>query len=508
MTHRSGREREYRFDTAPLTFRFNNGVPNQLTQRAMPLTLLTHVDHDMGVFAQDRWTVRGLTATAGVRYDYYTNSFPEQPVGPAQLAPTRNITLPAQKGTNYRDITPRLGASYDLFGNGKTAIKVSLNKYLVALGSGGFPGTTSLNPTDNLVVSTTRSWNDTNRNFVPDCNLIDVNANGECGAMDNRAFGGVRRGTTYDPDLLSGWGKRQYNWEFSAGAQHELAPRVSADVGYFRRAYGNLIVTDNRTVSAADYDTFSITAPRDPRLPDGGGYTVSGLYDLKPAAFGLAADNFVTLAKNYGKQLEYWQGVDVTVNARPRTGLFLQGGTSTGRTVTDRCEIAAKVPESLFGAQVLNVNNNNVWTPQQNCRQTGAFLTQAKFLGSYTIPRVDVQVSGTYQNLPGPHIFANFVALTADVRQSLGRDLSGGARNITVNILEPGSIYGERVNQLDLRVAKILRFGRTRLNAGIDIYNAFNSSAPLTVNNAFGAWQQPTEILLARFVKLNIQMDF
>ena len=277
MTHRSGREREYRFDTSPLTFRFNNGVPNQLTQRAMPITLLTHVDHDMGVFAQDRWTVRGLTLTAGVRYDYYTNSFPDQPVGPALLAPTRNITLPAQKGSNYRDVTPRLGASYDLFGTGKTALKVSLNKYLVALGSGGFPGTVSLNPTDSLVVSTTRSWNDTNRNFAPDCNLIDANANGECGAMDNRAFGGVRRGTNYDPDLLSGWGKRQFNWEFSAGVQHELANRVSADFGYFRRAYGNLIVTDNRTISAADFDTFSITAPKDPRLPGGGGYTIAGL---------------------------------------------------------------------------------------------------------------------------------------------------------------------------------------------------------------------------------------
>ena len=87
--------------------------------------------------------------------------------------------------------------------------------------------------------------------------------------------------------------------------------------------------------------------------------------------------------------------------------------------------------------------------------------------------------------------------------------LSGGARNITVGILEPGESYGDRVNQLDLRVAKILRFGRTRTNVGIDIYNALNGNVPLQLNNAFGvAWQRPNEILLARFVKLNVQFDF
>jgi hypothetical protein len=119
-----------------------------------------------------------------------------------------------------------------------------------------------------------------------------------------------------------------------------------------------------------------------------------------------------------------------------------------------------------------------------------------------------VLVSGTYQSLPGPQILANYVATTAEVRPSLGRDLAGGARNVTVNVVEPGTVYSERINQLDIRVAKTLRFGGTRTNVGFDIYNALNGSTPLTVNNSFGAWQQPTEILLARFIKLNVQFDF
>jgi hypothetical protein len=154
------------------------------------------------------------------------------------------------------------------------------------------------------------------------------------------------------------------------------------------------------------------------------------------------------------------------------------------------------------------VANANVWTPLQFCHQTGAFLTQAKFLGSYAVPRVGVQVSATYQSLPGQQIFANYVANNAVVTPGLGRPLAGNAANVTVNVLEPGAQYSDRVNQLDLRIAKVLRFGRTRMNAGVDIYNALNTNAPLTLNNAFGRWQQPTSILLARFVKLNLQMDF
>ena len=516
LTHRSGSQREYRFDLSPLTFRLNNGVPNQLTQRAYPVDFESHVDHEMGVFAQDRWTVRGLTLTAGVRYDYFANSFPEQHVGPAQLAPTRDITFPNTKGTSYKDITPRLGVAYDLFGDGKTAIKVSLNKYLSALGAGGLIATDTINPAANLVVSTTRSWNDSNQDFVPNCNLIDLNANGECGRVANTNFGGVRAGTAYDPDFLRGWGKRNFNWEFSAGVQHQLAPRVSTEIGYFRRWYGNFPVTDNRSVTAADYDTFSLTAPSDPRLPGGGGYTISGLYDLKPAKFGLPLDNLISLSDKYGKQVEYWQGVDFTLNARPSNGMMLQGGLSTGRTVADNCEIVAQVPEMLVssgtlarGAVAIPLQSTNVWIPQQFCRQTGKLLTQVKFLGSYTVPRIDVLVSGTFQSLPGPAIQANYNAPNTQVRQALGRDLSAGAnQNLSFNIAEPGRLYGERINQLDLRVAKILRFGRNRANVGVDIYNALNGSSPTSLNNAFGTWQQPTEVLLARFVKLNLQIDF
>jgi hypothetical protein len=506
----------------PLTYRFNNGIPNLITQRALPLYGQVNVDHNLSIYGQDKWSMRRMTASYGLRYDYFASSFPEQHAGPAVLAPARDIAFPAQSNTAWHDLSPRLGLSYDPTGNGKTAVKVSLNRYLQNEAAGS-PLAADPSPLNTLVTSTTRSWNDANRNFFPDCSLLSPLANGECGAMANPAFGSARPGAVYDPDLLRGWDKRTANWEFSAGLQRELFARASVDVAYFRRVYQNFWIIDNRAVGASDFDRFSITAPSDPRLPNGGGYTVSGLYDLKPASFGRPADNFVTLASKYGNQIERWHGVDVNLSMRPQAGLRLQGGVSTGSTLTDICDVTDKVPEMLLGAatpanattpQVLAVSTNNSdairnqWIPAQFCRQRSPFLTNVKFAGSYTIPRADVLVSGTFRSVPGPEIYANFTATNAVIAPSLGRTLSGGVANVPVTIVEPGTMYGERLNQVDMRVGKILHVGRTKTVVNLDVYNVFNANTVLTVNYAYATWQRPTSILLARFAKIGVQFDF
>jgi hypothetical protein len=508
VTHSHGYEgRETSDGGNPLTYRFNNGIPNQITQRALPIYTKNQVDHNLALYAQDKWTFRRMTASYGLRYDYFASSFPEQRLGPTFFTPGRDLTFPAQDNTSWHDLSPRLGASYDMFGTGKTALKVSLNKYLQNEAAGS-PLVIGPNPLETVVNNTTRSWNDANRNYIPDCNLHSPAANGECGASSNSAFGTVRPGATYDPDLLRGWGKRMSNWEFSGGVQHELMRGTSVDVAYFRRVYQNFTVTDNRSVTAADYDRFSITVPTDSRLEGGGGYRVSDLYDLKPASFGRPADNFITLAENYGDQIERWHGVDVNITTRLDNGLRLQGGLSTGSTLTDVCDVAEQVPEMLFGANVINTANASVWMPGQFCRQETPFQHNVKFLAAHTIPRIDVLVSGTFRSVPGPLIWANYTAANALVTQSLGRPLSGGAANLPVNIVEPGSINGERLNQVDVRVGKILRVGPTRTTVNLDVYNLFNVNTVLTVNNAFAAWQRPTSILLARFAKIGVQFDF
>jgi len=286
VTHSHGFEaRDTNDGGQSLTYRFNGGVPNLITERALPLYGQINVDHNLALYAQDKWSVRRMTASYGLRYDYFASSYPSST--PDRRSSRRRATLrsPRRKTPRGTTSSPRLGLSVDPTGKGKTAVKVSLNRYLQNEAAGS-PLAADPSPLNTLVTSTTRSWGDANRNFVPDCNLVSPLANGECGAMANPAFGSARPGATYDPNLLRGWDKRPANWEFSAGLQHELFARTSVDVAYFRRAYQNFVVADNRAVGASDFDRFSITAPVDPRLPGGGGYTLSGLYDLKPASFG------------------------------------------------------------------------------------------------------------------------------------------------------------------------------------------------------------------------------
>ena len=261
--------------------------------------------------------------------------------------------------------------------------------------------------------------------------------------MSNADFGSPIPSTTSRPgDDRAAGASAPYQWEFSAGVQHELIARASrVNVGYFRRIVRQLPGHRQPRVAPADYSPFNITAPVDPRLPDGGGYLVDGLYNLNPNKVG-QVDNLLRPASNFGKQISHWNGVDLTLDARLRRESLLQGGLSTGRTSTDDCDVD---------------DAGSTARAARFCHVDTKFLTQVKLLGTYTVPKVDVQVAATFQSLPGPQISANYNAPNALVQPSLGRPLSGGAANVTVNLVEPGTMYGERSNQLDLRVARTIQ---------------------------------------------------
>jgi hypothetical protein len=333
--------------------------------------------------------------------------------------------------------------------------------------------------------------------------------------MANQSLGQNLITRTFDPGWSSGWGNRPYNWGLGVSVQQELLPRVSMTVGYFRNWWSNQYVVDNRANSLSDWTPFSLTAPVDARLPNGGGQTISGLYNLVPGKVG-QVNELAQPASNIAPLTEIWQGVDVTVSARLRAGLTVQGGMSTGRRLTDNCAIRAQLPELGTNVNAPNDSNaqpniNAVNPTNPYCRVVEPYLTSATGLATYTIPRVAIQVSGTWQTNSGPALAANYNAPNAVVRPSLGRDLSGGAANVPVNLVQPGTLYGDRINQVDFRVSKILTFGRTRTQVGVDLYNAMNTDVPLTYNQTFvpgGPWLTPTSVMTARFVKLGVQVDF
>jgi len=474
---------------ANLSYTFNGLTPVSITQRA-PYTAETHV-HDGGVYAQDRWTIDRLTLNLGVRWDFYSTNYPAQTLGPTVYTPNRNVTFPAGDLASLNDVTPKLGVAYDLFGNGKTALKASLSKYVEQLTYTGTYGD-SANPTQRTVQAVTRQWNDIDTDFTPDCDLTNPLLNGECLQISNLAFGNPIPSTTYNPDVLSGWGQRGYNWETSVSVQHELVQNVYVDAGYYRRWYGNFLATDNRALLPGDFTPFSVTAPSDSRLPNGGGYPVSGLYNITQAGFTRPPDNYLTFAKDYGEQIENWQGFDFSVNARMR-GVVTQGGISTGSRLTDSCEIRTALPET---------------TPlNPYCRVKEPYLTQFKLASAYTIPRIDVQLAGTFQSIPGPVVQATVVYPAAALAPALGRPFVGGATAV-VNVIPTAAEYGDRLNQLDFRIGKILRLGGVRTALNVDLFNALNANAVLTENPSFALFRQPLGVLNPRLVKFSAQLDF
>jgi len=501
-----------------LAYRLNNGVPNQLTMYIAPYQRDSRAGF-FGVYVQEQWTLGRLTLQSALRYDRARSWFPEQQEGPSRFLPER-IHFDGTKGVDsYNDLSPRVGMAYDLFGSGRTAVKANVGKYLEGAGiqlNFANPNPTIRLPGTGFPRTVTRAWTDANSNLLPDCNLLiptaqDLRSTGGdmCGPLSNLLFGQNVFTNTYDDELLHGWGVRSSDWNISASVQQQIMARMSVEVAYNRRWFRGFTLNDNLVTQPSDYSSYSITAPLDPRLPGGGGYTVSGLYDIAPALFGQISD-FITDSRGFGQWYQHYNGVDVTLNVRTQGGLTLQGGTSTGQTVSDACDVRAHLPELAVnigaGLQTSSVNQTSPY-----CHVGTGFLTQWRGLATYTVPRIDVQVSGVFQSKPGPSLAANYAVPSAVIAQSLGRAPAGAVPNVTVNLIQPGTMYGDRLNQVDVRAAKILRFGATKTMIALDLYNALNSSVILTYNNAFvpgGTWLQPNSILTGRLARISAELTW
>jgi hypothetical protein len=533
---------QYTRDIQPVTF--NGLLPNgnlnpvSVTLR-IPTDRLNSIKNDSGVFVQDKWTINRATINAGLRWDWFISAtdpetlpagtfnqavtYPQCPDGKNNL--NANCT---GRVTNWKDLNPRFGISYDLFGNGKTAIKASVARYVNGVGLAAGSITDNNNPETTVGLSDTRAWRDLDGNGSPFDAAGNLQLNELTPSSSTPNFGkNVASSTLTDPAVLEGWFARAYNLEYTVSAQHEIAPRVSIGGGWYRRKFGNQTITVDQRYSIANnsYDgPFCVNAPADPSLPGGGGYQVCGLYDLKQSVVAqqIPQNNLLTFSSNYGGETNIYEGFDLSVNARPRAGMFVQAGINAQKRIFDECNfVSAGIPAFVINPanaatqpEVSEIFPNG----DRACHQDLPYRPDFKLLGSYTLP-LDIQFSGTYQFVRGvqnggaaPSILAQWAAPATAT--TLGHVYSANAATRIWNLMAVGENYGNfNLNQLDLRASKRFKLDRYRFRVDFDAYNVFNSNWPFTVTNTFSTlsssqWLRPTNVLQARFFKIGAQFDF
>ena len=565
-------------------------------------------------YVQDQWTLKRLTLNGALRYDNAKSHFGKTCVGPDVYTDFQYcLNDPANgdsgEGVNFHDITPRWGVAYDLFGNGKTSLKYSMGKYLQGSNINIGSREIASNPASGgrTVNSYTRVWKDLDGDRIVDCDLkipavapaAGLPNTGECGgpAGGSNSASGRRFGRSPDSldelglaigldtiycgqdepsmsqairnycnnyfaaggsSLLEGWNKRQYEWQFSLGVQHEILPRLTGEVTYNRRAKHNVTVTDrigsgcdlyssttdpnavNATQCMQDilnfksdfWDFYSIQAPIDPRLPGGGGYLVEGFATQKlGVTIPPTSLNAVTIAPD-GSTFDNWAGVDTNFTWRATNGLRVSGGTSTGRRDTANCGLLVSEVNAFGQAtgptgQVLREGR------ERSCDRLRPWQTNVRGTASYTIPWIDVLVSSTFSVRPGTQTNANYtVNIVEDLvwgpnsQNRIGTTLVNNTNTTLSQALLSDDTFGERITLFDMKVAKNIRIKNKRINIGADLFNVFNSDAALGYCSTFPnpargiegcgtaaagtlqEWNSVTSIVTPRYARFQIRADF
>jgi hypothetical protein len=438
-----------------------------------PSTAEQKVKADLGFFVQDTWTINKLTLNVGGRYDTFNAIVPAQSAAAGPWIQARNFAE-IKDVPNWKDWSVRAAAAYDLFGNGKTALKVNASKYIASAAAGyaaNFNGMT--------YSTQTRAWID----FDGNRSLFDASGNLQTseviGGTSN--FGQIT--SRPDPDL-----QRGYNWEYSASVQHQLMDRLSVTAGYYRRQFFNLDVNDNLNLAVTDWSPFTITAPADTRLPDAG--TVITMHTLNPAKVGTPTDTLRTFSD---KNRTVYNGVELSANARFNK-LLLFGGVTTDRRASETCDERDN-PNGL-----------------RFCDAVPPFRTTFKMSAAYQLP-YEFQLSGSFLAQPGSSVAANYTVNAVIAGRPIIGSTAGG-NTIGVNLIQPNTVFLDYRNQLDLRLGRTFRFGTKRIQGFADVFNVLNAGTVTRVNETFGAnpatnaWRTPQAIMEARYVRFGVQMSF
>jgi len=410
---------------------YQRGLSSSVLILNTPTSAEVDVNADLGLYIQDTWTRSRLTLSPGLRWDHFNSSLPSESLPAGRFVPARHFDA-IKDLPNWNNVSPRVGLTYDLTGHGQTVAKGSFGVYVQ---SEGPRYARTYSPA--ALSTDQRTWNDRNQD--------DVAQEDEIGPPQNIEFG-LRRTVNVEPGV-----KRSYQRVWDAGIQHELLPGLAVSVSYNERRFYRMIWRQNLAIPFSEYSLLVIDDPRN------NGQTLP-LYNVNRAVFGLVDE----LDANSDRNTRSYRGVDATFSWRLPLGGVLSGGTSTGRTVTTTCDV--EDPNSLRFCDYT--------------RYDIPFQTLFKLSGTYPLSH-GMRVSGTFQHVPGSERIVTYPVTSRQVPSLV-------AANVTIRLNEPGTLFNDTVNQLDLAVSKSFRVGLWEIRPEIALFNALNANPVLTQTNTFG----------------------
>jgi hypothetical protein len=481
---------------------YNAGRPATVTVWNTPLEAPGIVDYDAAVFLQDTWTIKRLTLNPGLRIEWFSAGMRAASAPAGRFVPER--FFPEERGLLKwgPDYAPRFAAAYDLFGNGRTAIKTNYSKYHRQYDADPAAAYSPIG-----ILSENRNWLDCVANAaVTACvpgNTASTNGDGI--AQDHEigpspaggTFGTTRNNTLGDLD-------RRYNWEFTVGFQHQLKPRLAVGAMMYKRTIHEIQMTDRSFITTADYTSFETRMPTQiSRDPDVAAVLDANemitVYNLLQAKNSVYNQGLVDLSANRDRSL--YTGFETSFTARLPGGAMMFGSWTAEKNVSVFCENDDNPNGPPTGDlyQGRNVARGGRFCDQRNFNMP--FLHEFKLAGNYSLP-LGVDVGAVVQSFSG---LERVIQWTPD-----GALFPGGrTQSQTIILTEPGQLYGERWDQLDVNFKKNFRYGNKVHTFQVDVFNVFNNNSIRTMNDTVGnSLGQVTAIMPGRFPRLAYQFKW